>query len=72
MKALFFGIPTTRVRSGREISLANFTVRSGENALSRDGVGGFRAVENGVLKFGERVMTNATYDTGSGQYSKGK
>lgn len=69
VQALFFGIPTTRVRSGREISLANFTVRSGENALARDGAGGsegFKPVENGALKFGQRVMTNVTYDTGSG------
>ncbi|KAF2843521.1 alkaline phosphatase-like protein [Patellaria atrata CBS 101060] len=61
IEARYFGIPNTRVKSGLEISLANFTVKAGENRLSRPVAGG--VVEAGTLKGGRRVETNATRDT---------
>lgn len=55
--AHFFGIPTTKERNSEEISLANFTVKSGENHLERnsDSVAGGGVVANGFLKNGETV-----------------
>ncbi|KAI3323877.1 PhoD-like phosphatase [Xylariaceae sp. AK1471] len=68
--AAYFGIPTNAVRSGAEISLANFTVLAGENKLHRDGgsaaLGG--VVEAGSLKGGKVVPTNYTHDTGTGKW----
>ncbi|KAJ9666788.1 hypothetical protein H2201_003192 [Coniosporium apollinis] len=61
VEAQYFGIPTTRTRNSLEISLANFTVRSGENRLARPVAGG--VVESGFLKGGRVVQTNVTYDT---------
>jgi len=58
--AAFFGLPTVVNRNPNEISVANFTVLSGENALHRDNASGFDPVENGVLKFGKTVQTNLT------------
>ncbi|MCJ1248340.1 hypothetical protein MMC30_005557 [Trapelia coarctata] len=66
--AAFFGLPTVVNRNPNEISLANFTVLSGENALHRDNASGFSAVENGVLKFGKTVQTNLTNNTAAGQW----
>ncbi|EFQ32479.1 PhoD-like phosphatase [Colletotrichum graminicola] len=70
VNASFFGIPTTRVMQGYEISLANFTVLAGENKLHRwDGsvvAGG--VVESGSLKNGKAVQTNLTHDTATGEY----
>ena len=67
--ANYFGLPTIRSRNGDEISLANFTVLSGANALQRSGksiVGG-GVVENGALKGGKTVGTNVTTDTATGK-----
>lgn len=62
-KAQYFGLPTLLTTNGYEISLANFSVKSGENRLSRaaGGVGG-GSVENGALKGGKTVPTNLTHD----------
>lgn len=72
VNASFFGIPTTRIKQGYEISLANFTVLAGENKLHR--LNGSAAVggvsESGSLKNGRVVQTNLTHDTGSGAYLK--
>ncbi|KAJ0365487.1 hypothetical protein COL154_004342 [Colletotrichum chrysophilum] len=72
VNASFFGIPTTRIKQGYEISLANFTVIAGENKLHRQNgttaVGGI--AESGSLKNGLVVQTNITHDTGSGDYLK--
>ncbi|KAF4866547.1 Alkaline phosphatase D [Colletotrichum siamense] len=72
VNASFFGIPTTRIKQGYEISLANFTVIAGENKLHRQNgtaaVGGI--AESGSLKNGRVVQTNITHDTGSGDYLK--
>ena len=61
-------MPTIINRNPDEISLANFTVLSGENALHRDPVPGGGVVENGALKGGKRVMTNSTNNTDTGIY----
>ena len=70
VNASYFGIPTTRIKQGYEISLANFTVLAGENKLHRDGgstaAGG--VVESGSLKNGKMVQTNMTHDTATGKY----
>lgn len=64
VKAAYFGMPTIINRNPNEISLANFTVLNGANALSRDeGV-----VENGAYKLGKTVQTNITNNTETGQY----
>ncbi|KAF2431347.1 phosphodiesterase/alkaline phosphatase D precursor [Tothia fuscella] len=59
--AKYFGMPTVRTRNPYEISLANFTVKSGENRLSRPVAGG--RVESGTLKGGSTRHTNITHDT---------
>jgi alkaline phosphatase D len=61
VNASFFGLPTYATRNGYEISLANFTVVSGENKLHRTVAGG--QVEFGSLKGGKTVQTNVTHDT---------
>ena len=61
-------MPTIVNRNPNEISLANFTVLSGENALHRNSATGGGVVENGALKLGKTVQTNATNDTSTGQY----
>ncbi len=70
VKAAFFGMPDIKTRNGFEVSLANFTVKSGENKLQRHGEtvlpGG--KVEAGALQRGETLGTNVTFDTGSGRY----
>ncbi|KAI7318193.1 hypothetical protein KC315_g10167 [Hortaea werneckii] len=66
VNASFFGMPTIVTRNPYEISLANFTVVSGENKLSRpisDGV-----AEAGSLKDGMVVQTNITNNTETGMY----
>lgn len=73
MNASFFGMPTLVTRNPDEISLANFTVRSGDNALYRDagtagGVVGGGVVENGYLRGGKVVQTNSTNNTDTGKY----
>ena len=68
VNASYFGTPTIVNRNPNEISLANFTVLSGENALHRDTSSGFNAVENGALKLGKTVQTNITNNTETGVY----
>lgn len=60
-------MPTIVNRNPDEISLANFTVVSGANALQRPG---FEkgVVENGASKLGRTVQTNGTNDTVTGVY----
>lgn len=67
--ANFFGMPTLRTRNPEEISLANFTVLTGANALQRNPVTGGGVVENGALKGGRVVQTNLTKNTDTGAYS---
>lgn len=64
--ANFFGNPSLQTRNGYEISLANFTVVSGANKLSRPVAGGM--VEDGALQDGEITMSKLTYDTNTGEY----
>lgn len=74
MNAYFFGLPQIGTRDGYEISLANFTVRSGENRLARTNgvaaVGG--AAESGSLKGGKILGKNAMNDTAMGRYFTSK
>lgn len=67
IKASYFGLPTYATRNGYEISLANFTVKAGENKLSREGGKGIAGgvVEFGALKTGTTMQTNVTHDTNS-------
>ncbi|KJY00786.1 alkaline phosphatase like protein [Zymoseptoria brevis] len=67
VNASFFGMPTIVTRNSMEISLANFTVKSGENRLQRPIAGG--KVESGSLKGGVVMQTNATNDTSTGMWS---
>jgi alkaline phosphatase D len=67
VNASFFGMPTITTRNSQEISLANFTVKSGENRLQRPIAGG--VVESGSLKGGVVMQTNATNDTSTGLWS---
>ena len=64
--ANYFGMPTVVSRNSWEISLANFTVKSGANKLSRPVAGG--VVESGSLKGGKTVQTNVTLNTGNGTW----
>lgn len=70
VRAHFFGMPTTKERNGGEISLANFTVKSGHNRLERGASNAVSngVVENGFLRNGETVRTNMVYDTETGRY----
>ena len=68
VNASYFGMPTIINRNPNEISLANFTVLSGANALYRDPVPGNGVAENGALKGGKTVMTNSTNNTNTGIY----
>lgn len=61
-------MPTIINRNPNEISLANFTVLSGANALQRNPSPGGGVVENGALKGGKTVGTNFTRDTETGEY----
>ncbi|KAL7624118.1 hypothetical protein AAE478_005675 [Parahypoxylon ruwenzoriense] len=67
--AAFFGVPTTAVRNGYEIPLANFTVLAGENRLHRtNGSPAVGGVENGSLKGGKPTLSNLTHDTETGKW----
>ncbi|KAL8898220.1 MAG: hypothetical protein Q9207_006819 [Kuettlingeria erythrocarpa] len=68
VNASYFGLPTVINRNPDEISLANFTVLNGANALYRNPVPAGGVVENGALKGGETVQTNVTNSTSTGQY----
>ncbi|TGJ84803.1 hypothetical protein E0Z10_g3963 [Xylaria hypoxylon] len=70
VNAAYFGVPTTTVRSGAEISLANFTVLAGANKLHREhgaaALGG--VVEAGSLKGGKVVPKTLISDTETGEW----
>lgn len=66
VNASYFGVPTTKTRNGYEISLANFTVKAGENHLHRGVANGL--VQSGALKNGKVAGTNLTHDTSTGQW----
>ena len=68
VNASYFGMPTIINRNSNEISLANFTVLNGANALQRKPTVGGGVVENGALKGGKTVQTNATNNTDTGLY----
>lgn len=68
VNASYFGMPTIINRNPNEISLANFTVLSGANALQRNPSPGGGVVENGALKGGKTVGTNFTRNTETGKY----
>lgn len=64
--ARYFGIPSLVQRLPYEISIANFTIKNGANALQRPVAGG--VVESGALKNGQTLITNITNNTLTGQY----
>lgn len=64
--ARYFGVPSVVQRLPYEISIANFTILNGANALQRPVAGGL--VESGSLKNGITRMTNVTNNTVTGQY----
>ncbi|KAK4952892.1 hypothetical protein LTR66_013705 [Elasticomyces elasticus] len=66
VEAKYFGIPSVVQRLPYEVSIANFTVRSGANAVQRPIGGGL--VGSGALKSGNVVVNNVTNDTTTGQY----
>ena len=66
VEAKYFGLPTIVSRNPYEISLANFTVKSGENRLARPIAGGI--AESGSLKGGSISQTNITNNTETGKY----
>lgn len=66
VEARYFGIPSIVQRLPYEVSIANFTVKSGANALQRPVGGG--SVASGALKSGNVVVNNITNDTTTGQY----
>lgn len=69
LNASFFGIPTTSVKQGYEISLANFTVLPGENRLHRlNGSAVATVAASGSLKNGQLGLTNVTHDTASDEW----
>lgn len=69
LNASFFGIPTTAVKQGYEISLANFTVLPGENRLHRaNGSAVATVAASGSLKNGQLGLTNVTHDTASDEW----
>lgn len=65
--AKFFGVPTVAERVPYELSMANFTVISGENRLQRP-VSSGRA-ESGSLRGGDIVSTNLTRNTETGEWA---
>jgi len=67
VNASYFGLPTIITRNPLEISLANFTVKSGANRLSRPIAGGI--AESGSLKGGMITQTNVTNNTETGEYT---
>ena len=67
LQARFFGVPTVAERLPLELSMANFTVKAGENRLSRPLSGG--KVEAGYLRGGEVEGTNLTIDTETGEWA---
>ena len=66
--AHYFGLPTVVNANPNELSLANFTVKSGENRLARNPAVGGGVVANGFLRGGQVKATNVTNNTATGQY----
>lgn len=64
--ARYFGVPTVVQRLPYEVSLANFTVMSGQNRLQRPVGGG--VVASGTLKGGRVGVRNVTNDTSTGRW----
>ncbi|PHH60874.1 hypothetical protein CDD81_1079 [Ophiocordyceps australis] len=64
--ARYFGTPSVATRNSWDISLANFTIRAGQNHLERPVAGG--VVESGALRGGRVRHTNQTLNTDSGEY----
>ena len=66
VSAKYFGIPSLVQQLPYEVSLGNFTVLSGANALQRPVGGG--VVASGALKNGQTVVSNISNNTVTGQY----
>lgn len=66
IEAKFFGSPSVATRNPYEVSLANFTVYSGDNHLARPVAGG--VVASGAIQEGEVLMTNLTLNTETGEW----
>lgn len=67
--ARYFGMPNITFANADEISLANFTIKAGENRLSREngGVAG-GMVANGFVR-GGRLQKGLVNDTATGKWS---
>ncbi|KAF1812101.1 hypothetical protein P152DRAFT_474327 [Eremomyces bilateralis CBS 781.70] len=61
VNAKYFGMPSILTRNPYEVPFANFTVKNGENKLSRPLSGG--TVFNGALKNKQTTQTNMTHNT---------
>ena len=70
--ARYYGVPDIRTRNGYEVSIANFTVKAGENHLERHGdkliASPDGVVESGSLQRGVTTTTNVTLDTNTGEW----
>ncbi|PNS18224.1 Alkaline phosphatase D [Sphaceloma murrayae] len=66
LTANFFGMPNILNRNPNEISIANFTVKAGENRLQRPIGGG--VAESGFLRDGTIRQTNITKNTETGEF----
>ncbi|KAH8205261.1 hypothetical protein TruAng_000508 [Truncatella angustata] len=64
--AEFYGSPSVALRNPWNLPLANFTVLSGDNRLSRPIAGG--SVEAGALRGGQVNPTNLTLNTETGEW----
>ncbi|KAL4894754.1 PhoD-like phosphatase-domain-containing protein [Aspergillus ambiguus] len=67
-EARYYGVPTVATRNAWELPLANFTVKHGDNHLTRPVAGG--VVEAGVLANGEVKHTNVTVNTETGEWKE--
>ncbi|KNG50813.1 alkaline phosphatase [Stemphylium lycopersici] len=66
LNAQYYGSPSVATRNSLDISLANFTVKAGENHLARTNgsvVAADGHVESGALQRGPTTPTNLTFDT---------
>lgn len=66
-KLMIAGCPTVSFRNPLEISLANFTVKAGDNHLQRSVANG--TVETGALQRGSVKQTNVTLNTETGMWN---
>ncbi|KAF2194125.1 phosphodiesterase/alkaline phosphatase D precursor [Zopfia rhizophila CBS 207.26] len=67
LTANYYGCPTVATRNPFEISLANFTVTSGDNHIARSVANG--TVESGALQRGNVKQTNLTLNTETGTWN---